>query len=515
MRAWKLGAVALICVLIGVVQHGMGEEYGGVSLKFFGHLTTAGSCQQVAENMVRCRVPAGVQGTLMLQATVTPSVYVVHIHALTLPGWASFQPASGYGTASTTCTFLPPPGAVGKSFQLRFRASTVYGLFVDLTVILEVVAGGPPRTDSQGRFSVPIEYLPNTSVTGVLTRCGVQPLPGVTVTVELLPKPGREVIRDLGDIGAVRISSPGYGEAVIKEFRLLSSIDIYGQVHRTIDVGTVCLQPVEPTEPISGTTDREGKFSVSLPSLPKTAVEGRLTECGKRPLSNQAFTLALIWEGGEIKGFVISVPGYEAVTVTKFSRLSIFGLTRYLLGEVCLKLEIDELPWSPDRPLTWDDFKGQPPDNVGPEAAFIRYRLSYQYRWTVTQDPKTGKWRATVSSLKVTNTMVRSKSWVDPARKTDELLKHEQGHFDINEVYRRILEQKLKGLVGKGDTAEEAADDLNRKMKTMFDKVWKKAEEVQKQYDNDTEHGQNVQKQRAWEQKIRSWLRDPSKAPQP
>jgi len=171
---------------VGITQYGPGGEGSGttVHLSFSGQLTTAGSCQQLANDVIRCQVPAGTQGSLLLTATVAPSANLVNITAVTLPAWASFQPAFGYGTVSTVCTFAPPTSAVGRSFQLLFRASTpVYGLYVDLTVILDVAAGGPPRTDENGRFSVPAAELPNTCVTGTLTECGQRPLPGVPVTV--------------------------------------------------------------------------------------------------------------------------------------------------------------------------------------------------------------------------------------------------------------------------------------------------------------------------------------------
>lgn len=447
--------LVLIALLLGLsltlgwaAQYEGEGEYGGVSLHFTGHVTTAGSCQQLAQNLIRCQVPAGSQGTINLTATVTPSSYTVAISAISLPSWASFQPVTMYGTPTTSCTFSPPADAVGQTFQLVFRASTVYGLHVDLTVILDVVAAQPPTgpeypepgyiTDEGGRFSVPVEELPDTTVNGVLTQCTVRPLSGVPVEVTLVPKPGRLYIGSLDDVGAVRISTPD-GETTVTDFRLLSSMDIFGRVTRTIDVATVCIRPsgptpppVTPTEPIRGTTDDEGKFSVPLPGQPGTTVTGRLTECTVTPLPNQEFTLTPIYAEGAFSGFTVAAPGYEPVTVTEFGRISFFGITSYLLGDVCLQPEIGEeidlLPWDKDRPLTWEDFKGDPPEDVESrdEAAVIKYRLILQKtEFTLTYDHNTKTWKATITpaSLKVENVMVRSQSWVDPQRKTVRLLK--------------------------------------------------------------------------------------------
>jgi endonuclease/exonuclease/phosphatase family metal-dependent hydrolase len=194
---------------------------------------------------------------------------------------------------------------------------------------------------------VPIPTLPNTSVTGQLTECTVKPLPNRQVSVTLVPKPGVTTISRIDQIGAVRVSSPSYGEVEITELRLLSSMDAYGRTYTAVDVGTVCLrptgptQPATPTAPISGKTDSEGKFSVPLP-WPGATVSGRLTECTVKPLPNQEFTLTLVPKGEtlaspeDIAAFAFKVPGYQETTVTQFSKLSLFGLTWYETGPVCL-----------------------------------------------------------------------------------------------------------------------------------------------------------------------------------
>ncbi len=338
--------------LYGIAQYGPGEGgYGAVSLQFSGRLVSAGSCVQEAANLIRCRVPAGTQGTIQLTATVTPGSYPVSIAAVSLTSWARFRPASGYGTAQATCTFLPPAGAARSTFELRFRASTT-GAYVDLVVILEVIA--PPaeyRTDGQGGFSVPAEELPDTWITGALTRCGDGPLADTPVTVRLIPVEGKASIRGLSDIGAVEISSPGYGTATVprERLRFLSSMDISGHVQRTIDVGTVCLGVGEApyTPPITpgavyGETGANGELSISLD--PKTRVSGRLKECGGgTPLAGVAVRLTPMYERGKLVGFEIVPEGYPPRAVTEILRLSLFNVTIYNLGEVCFGPPIGEV----------------------------------------------------------------------------------------------------------------------------------------------------------------------------
>jgi len=134
-------------------------------------------------------------------------------------------------------------------------------------------------------------------------------------------------------------------------------------------------QPITPTAPISGKTDGEGKFSVPLP-WPGTTVSGRLTECTVKPLPNQEFTLTLVPKGEtvaspeDIAGFTFSVPGYQEATVTQFSKLSIFGLTWYDTGPVCLysigcrEVELRVLSWNTNLLPTFAKFVDERIPNV-------------------------------------------------------------------------------------------------------------------------------------------------------
>ncbi len=176
-------------------------------------------------------------------------------------------------------------------------------------------------------------------------------LPRTQVSVTLVPKAGVTVISRMDQIGAVRVSSPGYAETEVVQLQLASSVDMFGRVYTSVGVGTVCLRPtatmtpppVTPTAPIAGKTDSAGKFSIS--PLSGVTVSGTLTECGKIPLPNKEFTLTLVPKAetiataADIAGFKFSVSGYAEATVTQFSMLSLFGLTWYDTGPVCLLTE--------------------------------------------------------------------------------------------------------------------------------------------------------------------------------
>jgi hypothetical protein len=128
--------------------------------------------------------------------------------------------------------------------------------------------------------------------------------------------------------------------------------------------------------------------------------------------------------------------------------------------------------WSPDRKLTYSDFIGQRPtaemshDNIDTLAAIscsIRYVL----------DTKNGKWFVRAYAF-----VNLRKSWMDV--KIPYVLKHEQGHFDITEIYSRRFEKEVN------DTSIADVHDyyafVNEKLRQTFQSL----DEENKKYDSYT-----------------------------
>ena len=78
-------------------------------------------------------------------------------------------------------------------------------------------------------------------------------------------------------------------------------------------------------------------------------------------------------------------------------------------------------------------------------------------------------------------------------------MQHEQGHFDITELYARKLDDAIREY------------SFNpKKFKTDLDQIYKEImeekEEVQNQYDLDTDFSRNPEKQSEWLKKIQREL---------
>jgi len=186
-------------------------------------------------------------------------------------------------------------------------------------------------------------------------------------------------------------------------------------------------------------------------------------------------------------------------------------------GSSVASQETDQFPWSADRPLLWDDFQGKPPAQAQDmmEAAQIHMTIRWQLQLTMEYDCQLQLWTALIdrSSLTVTNTMVPASSWVDRGRQNSGTLSHEQRHFDVNEVYRRKLQAALAPLTAEGGTADAAKQALQALIDTASQEILSQLANTQARYDQETRHGTDLQAQAAWNNRIDTWLGDPSQVP--
>ena len=143
----------------------------------------------------------------------------------------------------------------------------------------------------------------------------------------------------------------------------------------------------------------------------------------------------------------------------------------------------EKIAWSADKKLTWADFKGDPAGGNG-YVASTNSGISFSYSFAVRE-----------GELKLSHT-VRSKfypnlSWFMPGHVDDYILKHEQTHFDISELYARKLRKQL----------EETQFTLEPK--ETLDAIYSQAETrrraMQKRFDEESDHSKIEGKEYQWE----------------
>lgn len=145
----------------------------------------------------------------------------------------------------------------------------------------------------------------------------------------------------------------------------------------------------------------------------------------------------------------------------------------------------DYLPWSYGRPLTWDDFLCEPKRNTD-AVALTSTALGIAYNASNGQ-----------LHYEITCNFSKVKSW--GILKTSYILAHEQGHFDITEIYARILHRELQGYKFNRRTFRQ---DVNK----IYDRVVKEKEALQLMYDGQTDHSRNKKVQQEWLDKIQELL---------
>lgn len=150
--------------------------------------------------------------------------------------------------------------------------------------------------------------------------------------------------------------------------------------------------------------------------------------------------------------------------------------------------------------VKWNEFEPKSPKAKPAEAAYIYAKFQVRYGYSY-QDGGEGKhW---VTWVRATAT-VEPESWVIQGMKDDELLRHEQGHFDIVALAMREAANLTSKLKGK------SFDDLEEQKGAITERFEKKMKAVSERYDDRTNHSVKKAVQRRWLRSIRKAKRKKS-----
>jgi len=150
------------------------------------------------------------------------------------------------------------------------------------------------------------------------------------------------------------------------------------------------------------------------------------------------------------------------------------------------------LTWSTDRPLGWRDFRARPPAGHA-EAAVTATGVVWGFHCA-----------GDVFTFQMTATFIPDRSWVDPSVSIQlgggmGVLRHEQTHFDLTEVYARRMRQSFSTL---SRPCDRATDELTQ----MGDRFVREESSTQIRYDQETANGRAGTAQARWERDVKSWL---------
>ncbi|WP_264524259.1 hypothetical protein [Flavobacterium sp. N502536] len=143
--------------------------------------------------------------------------------------------------------------------------------------------------------------------------------------------------------------------------------------------------------------------------------------------------------------------------------------------------EKDEILWSKNRKLTWEDFKGIPDRTDSLTVAGTTSTIKFEYSTTKNM----------ITNYKLQSIFIKSKSWT--ITNSIQLLAHEQLHFDITELYARKIRKSFDSLRMRKNYNEE-------NYTSIYNSNIVKSHDLNKLYDNEV-FGNNIN-QNQWIKKI-------------
>ena len=145
------------------------------------------------------------------------------------------------------------------------------------------------------------------------------------------------------------------------------------------------------------------------------------------------------------------------------------------------------------RKVTWDDFRGKPTNSRYGAAIFANFAYGSSFRVS----------GGLIEAIIQTQTyMVCGMSWVTPFAREDYSLAHEQLHFDITHLVVQRFRKKIAAMKA------ETVDDLNSMIQYEYLESYREMNKLQQDYDGQTQHSINKQKQAEWTEKVRKWLEE-------
>jgi len=152
--------------------------------------------------------------------------------------------------------------------------------------------------------------------------------------------------------------------------------------------------------------------------------------------------------------------------------------------------------------LTWNDFTKLP---AKPPRKFEEASISVTWDFDASFGRKGNA--IIIASYTVNVFLVAQGCWVVAATaagpKSAELLKHEQGHFDIMAIGGREFHDRL------GKLSADTEEALNKKITELREEIESKSDVVDQRYDTATNHSINTAVQQTWDQKIETAKKNP------
>ncbi|MBK5285665.1 MAG: DUF922 domain-containing protein [Bacteroidia bacterium] len=143
----------------------------------------------------------------------------------------------------------------------------------------------------------------------------------------------------------------------------------------------------------------------------------------------------------------------------------------------------DEIEWSTAK-LSWSDFKGTP--KAMRAVAMTNSGIYFNY----------GQSGDGTLNFTIVSNFDKKQSWVKPEGRKDEVLRHEQLHFDISELHARLLRKYFT------EQSFPARKNLGGVIKRYYKEQIQELNRMQNKYDSETNNGTRAEAQKKWEERV-------------
>jgi len=171
--------------------------------------------------------------------------------------------------------------------------------------------------------------------------------------------------------------------------------------------------------------------------------------------------------------------------------------------------DTDVILWSEDYLLKWPDFAADSNPSAFEDSSSS---IKFHYTWTVNSEIRDGKIFFVINDINLFTQFLRHLSWVREGQDSLELLKHEQGHFDLAEMTMRTITEKIRSKLHDKKFPTRGQNEEQQKQFAREDSGMMIAKELEqrsldfsqkrKKYDDETEFGHNVTKQKEYDQQF-------------
>ena len=165
------------------------------------------------------------------------------------------------------------------------------------------------------------------------------------------------------------------------------------------------------------------------------------------------------------------------------------------------------ISWTNDSSLKWSDFKAELNPAVFEDS---HSAIKYGFTWTVNSDKVNDKIVFLIDNIKIVTEFHSLLSWFRESESNDNLLKHEQGHFDLAEMLKRNHEKvfankfydKFFDTRGQNDAQRKqfAKEDSGRLISNEVDKLSRTLLKKREEYDFETNFGKNLDAQSKYDE---------------